>query len=339
MLIVVIVAACLACLPTSAGAATASIGAGLHGPRGLHATAYAKRLQHLSAITEDSDGRIWAATAGLTDQGDDAIYLIAQAGATPTKVIAGVHTPLGLLWLDGALYVSEHDGVEVYRDFDGTQFASHTTIVSFPDGTGELNGIVPSADGRLLVGISAPCDACTPTSQWSASIVSFLPDGSDLRVYASGIRAAIGLAYFPDTDHLFVTMNQRDDLGAKTPGDWLSVVTEGQRWGFPACYGQGGSACAGVAAPVASLSKHAAVSGVAIVTDQLGASVGTGALVAEWTTGTVRMVRLTKQGKSTGATAQALLTGFQHPMPVFVSAPGALFVGDWGTGTIYRITG
>ena len=38
-----------------------------------------------------------------------------------------------------------------------------------------------------------------------------------------------------------MTMNQRDDLGIRTPGDWLAVVRQGQSWGFPECYGQGGT--------------------------------------------------------------------------------------------------
>src|SRR5258706_307199 len=123
-------------------------------------------------------------------------------------------------------------------------------------------------DGRLQLGISAPCDHCTPTLDQSAAIVSFQPDGTDLRVDAKGIRAPIGLAYFPGTSDLFVTMNQRDDLGDNTPGDWLAVVQAGQSWGFPDCYGQGGAACTGVPPPVAVLDKHAAVDGIAIVTDQ-----------------------------------------------------------------------
>ena len=87
-------------------------------------------------------------------------------------------------------------------------------------------------------------------------------------------------------------MNQRDDLGARTPGDWLALVREGQSWGFPGCYGQGGAVCAGVPRPIAVLDKHAAVGGVAIVTGELGASVGTAAIVPEWSPGKVQQVSL-----------------------------------------------
>ncbi len=137
-------------------------------------------------------------------------------------------------------------------------------------GSERSNGLALDPDGRIQLGISAPCDHCTPASELSGAVVSFLPDGTDLRVDASGIRAPIGLAYFPDTSTLFVTMNQRDDLGDQTPGDWLSIVQPGQSWGFPDCYGQSSGSCAGKPGPVAALDAHAAVSGVAIVTGELG---------------------------------------------------------------------
>ena len=60
-----------------------------------------------------------------------------------------------------------------------------------------MNGITVGDDGRLYVGISAPCNSCTPTATYSASIVSFLPDGTDLQVFARDIRAAIGLSSSP----------------------------------------------------------------------------------------------------------------------------------------------
>ena len=316
-----------------------AIGAGLHGPRGLVARVYAKKLKKISALAADAQGRIWAATAEATDKNTDAVYLVSGAGAAPQKVVTDVHTPLGLLWVGDTLYVAQSTGVLALRGFDGTQFTSRTTVLTVPSGTGEVNGIAQGADGRLYLGISAPCDACTPTAPWSASVISFLPDGTDVQVVADHIRAAVGLAFWPGTNDLFVTMNQRDDLGAKTPGDWLAVVRSGQSWGFPACYGQDATACEGVPEPTAVLAKHAAVSGVAIVTGQLGSTVGTGAVVAEWVTGTVKVVRLTRTASGYTGRTRASLTGFANPVPVLVDATGALFVGDWTSGRLYRITG
>ena len=90
-------------------------------------------------------------------------------------------------------------------------------------------------------------------------------------------------------------MNQRNDLGAATPGDWLALVSARARLGVSACYGQAVRPAPGVPKPVAVLDKHAAVSGVAIVTGQLGPTVGTAALVAEWTLGKVQQVALKKE--------------------------------------------
>jgi glucose/arabinose dehydrogenase len=327
---------------TAAGATTSSvglvaIGAGLDGVHGLRATVYATGLRHVSAFAADPDGRLWVATAAARDTGHDGVYLVSKRGASPVKVITDVHTPLGLLWYQGALYVSSNSLVASYSDFDGARFTEQHTIVSFPAGIGENNGLALGPDGRVVLGISAPCDSCTPTSQWSASIVSFRPDGTDLRVDASAIRAPIGLGYYPGTSDLFVTMNQRDDLGARTPGDWLAVVRSGQAWGFPACYGQPSAACKDVPTPTAVLDKHAAVSGLAIVNSQLGASVATSALVAEWNKGIVVRVDLARTGSSYSGRVTPFLTGLKNPMPLLTRSNGSVLVGDWTTGEVYSI--
>lgn len=328
--------------PTAASSAASqddlvSIGADLTGPASLAATVFASGASHLSAFAFDGDGRLWFATADYTDSGQDGLYLLTAAGATPVEVVSGLHTPLGLLWYEGSLYVSSAGGVVAYGDFDGRAFATTTTIVTLPAGVGEVNGIALGPNGRMVVGISAPCNACQPASEYSASIISFLPDGSDMKVYASGIRAAVGLTFDPGSGDPYVTMNQRDDLGDATPGDWLAVVEEGQDWGFPDCYGQASSTCGASPAPIASLDQHAAVSGVAIVTGQLGGAVANSALVAEWAKGTVQRVSLPTDGASDDAIVSTFLSGLANPVPVAVAPDGAVYVGDWGTGLIYRI--
>jgi glucose/arabinose dehydrogenase len=330
----VLCAVATGCGTASSGATTShtatAIGAGLRGASGLTATTYASDLTGAAAFAFDADGRLWVATAGYDEDADDAVYVVPRAGAQPVEVISDVHTPLGLLWHDGVLYVSSHERVDAYEGFDGTNFASSHNIVTLPAGVGENNGLVWSSDGRILLGISAPCDACTPTSEYSAAIVSFLPDGSDVRVEASGIRAPIGLAYRPGTDDLFVTMNQRDDLGGATPGDWLAVVRRGDEWGFPDCYGQSSGPCAKTPDPVAELDEHAAVSGITFLDGD--------AIVAEWATG--KVLRVALRGASTSAydaTVTTYVTGIENPVAVVTGPDGALYAGDWASGTVYRI--
>jgi len=234
-----------------------------------------RRLANVSAFAFDADGRLWAATAAYDDQGSDAVYLIATPGATPVKVIADLHTPLGLLWSGGTLYLASAGRVDAYSGLAEAAFARHTTVLALPLGVGEVNGLVMSPDGRLVLGVSAPCDACTTTSEDAAAIISFLPDGRDLRVVASGIRAPVGLAYYPGTDDL--------------------------------------------------------------VTDGLGSSVTSSALVAEWATGKVLRVALTGEGSGYTGVVEPFLPGLTKPVPVATAPDGAVLVGDWGTGTVYRI--
>jgi len=301
-----------------------SIGAGVRGPAGLTATVYATGLPTASAFAIDARGRLWVATSAASDHRKDGIYLVARAGARPVKVIAGVRGPLGLTWYRGRLYVASLGRVDAFSGLHGTRFAKRTTILTEPRGHGWNNGIVATPSGRLVMGISSACDHCASTSRWSATIVSFRSDGSDVHVYAKGIRAPFGLASYPGTSDLLVSMNQRDDLGTRTPPDWLARVSQGDDWRFPDCYGQGGAACAGAPKPIAALDRHAAAGGVVVTGDT--------ALVAEWQGG--RVLRVPLAGSTT---AEPFLTGIRNPLALATTGDGAILVGDWGTGRIYRI--
>ena len=227
--------------------------------------------------------------------------------------------------------------VTVFSGLRGTRFARRTTILRGPAGGGENNNLVLAPNGRLVMGVSASCDHCTPPTKWSGAIVSFKPDGSDLRLYAGRIRAPFGLIFYPGTSDLLASMNQRDDLGAKTPGDWLAFIRQDENWGFPACYGQAGAACTGVPTPVAVLDPHAAAGGVAVLTSQLEGPFAGSALVTEWQLGKVQRVALHKSGSTYKGSVTPFLTGLKNPLPVIAAPGGAVLVGDWGTGKIYRI--
>ena len=315
-----------------------SIGAGLQGAPGLEATVYAREIPQLSAFAFDPSGRLWVTRSGATTHESDGVYLVSRRGATPVKVVsASLKGPLGLVWVGKQLYVSSLGRVTAFAGLTERRFARQTTILTGPVKGGENNNLVRAPDGSLVMGISSTCDHCTPKSKWAAAIVSFRPDGSGLRIYAAGIRAAYGLAFFPGTSDLFASMNQRDDLGARTPGDWLAFVRRGDDWGFPACYGQGGTACKNAPSPVGVLDTHAAAGGVAILTGQLGGRYRSSALVPEWEKGTVRRVTLKRTSSGYRGSVSTFLSGLQNPLPVATAPDGSVLVGDWGRGIIYRI--
>ena len=153
------------------------------------------------------------------------------------------------------------------------------------------------------------------------------------RVLASGIQTRSDSRTFP-APTISATMDQRDDLGADR-WDWLALVDDSQSENPPVA--ASAAKCAGVPDPVGVLGKHAAVSGVAIVTGELGDEIGTGAAVAEWMTGKVKLVELRRAGDGYDGTTTAFLSGFEHPVPVLRTSDGALLVGDWGTGKVVRV--
>ncbi len=313
------------------------IGAGLSGPAGLKATVYARGLPTVATFALDPHGRLWAAAAGLTNHDRDGVYLIARAGARPVRIISGLDDPLGLLWYGGRLYVASVGQVTAYGSFTGTRFTTRTTIVDGPVRGGENNNLVMSPDHRLVMGITATCDHCLPRARFSGSIVSFRPDGRDLRLYAARVRAPVGLTYYPGSSDLFVSMNQRDDLGPRTTGDALAVVRANTNWRFPTCYGQVGPACVGVPTPVAVLDEHAAVGSIAFVSEGRENGSGAAALVTEWQTGKVLRVSLRKATDGFSGSVGPWLTGLRNPLALIRTGRNSWLVGDWGTGTSYRI--
>jgi glucose/arabinose dehydrogenase len=322
----------------TAPSGTVDIGEGLQGAAGLKATVYATGLRNVSALAFDARGRLWATTSAAANHSHDGVYLVRSPGAAPVKVISGVEGPLGLVWHGGRLYVTSLGRVDVYSDLAGDRFATHGAVIVEPKGHGWNNAIVAITGGRLAMGISSACDHCASTTKWSGTIVSFRPDGSGVRVYAMGIRAPFGLAFDASTGALIASMNQRDDLGTRTPGDWLALVRSGQDWRFPGCYGQSGSACTGVPKPLAVLAKHAAAGGVAIAGAPLLGGAGRSALVTEWERGVVLRVPLHASGSGyAAARPTVLVSGLANPLPLVTTPGGALLVGAWGSGTIYRI--
>ncbi len=333
LLALLVLAGCGSSATGGSGHGLVSIGAGLRGPSGWTATRYARGPKTLSAFAWGVHGRLWLAAAGLSTHRHDGVYTRDPATGRISKVADGLNDPLGLLWMHGTLYVASVGRVDAFTGFDGHRFAHRRRIVDGPVPGAENNMLVRSPDGRLLLGVSATCDHCKPKSTSDGSIVSFRPDGSGLRPFATEIRAPVGLAFVPGSRDLLVSMNQRDDLGARTPGDWLALVAQGSAWGFPACFGQTNATCTSVPKPIAVLPKHGAAGDVAVI-KSAGSST---AYVALWESASIESVRLDRTGSSYAGHRQAFIAGIKNPMALVAAPDGALLAADWASGEIYRL--
>jgi len=98
--------------------------------------------------------------------------------------------------------------------------------------------IVFSPDGKkMYVSIgSRSNDSDDPSEANRARIFEFNPDGTEQKVYAWGIRNAVGIAFRPGTNELWMSTNERDELGEDLPPDYISSVQRDGFYGWPWFY-------------------------------------------------------------------------------------------------------
>ncbi len=66
-----------------------------------------------------------------------------------------------------------------------------------------------------------------------AAILECDPDGSNLRIFASGLRNPVGLAWNPVSGDLWTSVNERDLLGDDLAPDYVTSVQDGGFYGWP----------------------------------------------------------------------------------------------------------
>ena len=129
----------------------------------------------------------------------------------------------------------------------------------------------------LYMSVGSTCNVCAPAAM-TAAILRMKPDGSDLEVFAEGVRNSVGFDWHPVTHELWFTDNGRDMLGDDVPNDELNVASKaGLHFGFPFCH-QGDvpdpefgaqRACSTTEPPVQKLGAHVAAIGFTFYTGNM----------------------------------------------------------------------
>ena len=69
-----------------------------------------------------------------------------------------------------------------------------------------------------------------------AAIHEFNPDGTGHRLFASGLRNPVGMAWYPGSNTLWTSVNERDHLGDDLVPDFVTSVRDGGFYGWPYSY-------------------------------------------------------------------------------------------------------
>lgn len=153
----------------------------------------------------------------------------------------GLNQPFGMAFQNGFLYVANTDNVVrfVYQSGQTKAAAEPEKIIDLPiEGYNQhwTRNITFSPDGsKLYVSVGSQSNAdIEPTGR--AAISEYDADGKNGRIYASGLRNPVGIAFNPTTKVLYTTVNERDGLGDDLVPDYLTSVKENGFYGFPYSY-------------------------------------------------------------------------------------------------------
>ncbi len=100
--------------------------------------------------------------------------------------------------------------------------------------------VLIGGNGKLYISVGSSCNACRElkTEPYRATIVEMNPDGTDQRVFAEGLRNAVGMLWLGR--YLFATVQGADHLGDDKPDDTFHAVREGVNYGWAECYQSNG---------------------------------------------------------------------------------------------------
>jgi glucose/arabinose dehydrogenase len=154
----------------------------------------------------------------------------------------GLNQPFGMALLGDTFYVGNTDGVMAFPYVNGATRidAPGRRITTFKPGGHWTRSLLPSPDGaKLYAGVGSLtniADEGMAVEEGRAAIhVIDLATGTS-RIFAGGLRNAVGMAWEPNTNALWTVVNERDGLGDETPPDYLTSVVDGGFYGWPYSY-------------------------------------------------------------------------------------------------------
>jgi glucose/arabinose dehydrogenase len=162
-----------------------------------------------------------------------------------TAFLSGLNSPFGMALVGNQFYVANADAIVKfpYNTGETTITAAPVKVADLPGGERNhhwTKSLIASLDGtRLFAGVGSNSNVAEngmAEEEGRAAVwVIDLQTGAS-RVYASGLRNPVGMAWQPDTQALWVAVNERDELGSDLVPDYMTSVREGAFYGWPYSY-------------------------------------------------------------------------------------------------------
>jgi glucose/arabinose dehydrogenase len=239
---------------------------------GLNVTALARDLDHPRSLYVLPNGDVLTAETDAPPDEDSGIMDVVErvvlhfAGASPSPsadritllrprqdgelserhvFLRGLHSPYGMALIGHDFYVADTNALLrfTYSDGDTEIHGAGATITALPSSRfiGHwTRSLLASPDGsKLYVGIGSTSNVgengleaeAERAAIWEIDVAT-----GQHRVYASGLRNPVGLAWQPQTGALWASVNERDGMGDHLPPDYMTAVRAGGFYGWPYSY-------------------------------------------------------------------------------------------------------
>jgi len=164
---------------------------------------------------------------------------------TRSIFLSGLYAPFGMTLVGDELYVANSDGIVRFPYTTGVTniVASGVKVVDLP--AGRINhhwtkNVIASPDGsKLYASVGSNSNVMENGylhEQNRAAIWEIDRATGKHRVFASGLRNPVGLAWEPESHALWVAVNERDELGSDLVPDYITSVRDGGFYGWPFSY-------------------------------------------------------------------------------------------------------
>jgi glucose/arabinose dehydrogenase len=348
-------------------------------PEGFTVSVFADKLESPRWVYVADNGDIFVAQADREGKKGNNILLFRDANKdgmaeSKTVYLKGLNQPFGMLVINDKFYVANTDALLEYPyNPQATSItATGKQLVALPSKGRHWtrNIITNAAKDKIYISVGSSSNVAEDGIDKEvrrADILQVNLDGSNEKVYASGLRNPVGMGWAPGTNTLWAAVNERDELGDDLVPDYLVGVKEDAFYGWPYSYfgqildprikekDQNMELVNAALLPDVALGSHTAALGLAFYTGNSFPSVyQNGAFVAEhgsWNRSHLAGYKVVfvpfSDGRPNG-NPQDFLAGFVasdensevygRPVGVFVLKDGSLLVTDDGDNKIWRVT-